>query len=224
MALGGLWLRELVWGLVQKGFACSSVKLLSEAMDQLLLQSADAVLMRMDEGEEGTTSRQLLQEIKGEKAVPVVALVPRDSLGAVEYLQGLDDFVVEPWDALEVVSRIKRALTARNCISGEGVIQCGDLIIDQVRCEVSLSGRLVELTFREYELLRFLAGTPGKVYSRDALLNQVWGYDYFGGDRTVDVHIRRLRSKIEDTSHTFIETIRNIGYRFRKEIEEKCVG
>jgi two-component system alkaline phosphatase synthesis response regulator PhoP len=74
----------------------------------------------------------------------------------------------------------------------------------------------LELTFREYELLRFLVEHPGRVFSRDELLNAVWGYDYFGGDRTVDVHVRRLRSKIEDATHTYIETVRNIGYRFVK--------
>jgi two-component system alkaline phosphatase synthesis response regulator PhoP len=74
---------------------------------------------------------------------------------------------------------------------------------------------VVEFTFREYELLRFLAANEGRVFTRDTLLDRVWGYDYYGGDRTVDVHIRRLRSKIEDAGHTFIETVRNIGYRFR---------
>jgi DNA-binding response OmpR family regulator len=72
----------------------------------------------------------------------------------------------------------------------------------------------VSLTFREYELLKFLATNPGRVFTRDALLNGVWGEDFFGGDRTVDVHIRRLRSKIEDEANNFIETVRNIGYRF----------
>ena len=78
-----------------------------------------------------------------------------------------------------------------------------------------MAGRKVLLTFKEYELLKLLASTPGRVYSRDKLLDQVWGYQYFGGTRTVDVHVRRLRSKIEDASHTFIETVRNVGYRFR---------
>ena len=75
-------------------------------------------------------------------------------------------------------------------------------------------GRKVLLTYKEYQLLVLLASTPGRVYTRDNLLSQVWGYDYFGGTRTVDVHIRRLRSKIEDASHSFIETIWNVGYRF----------
>lgn len=97
----------------------------------------------------------------------------------------------------------------------DSVLKIGDLTIDSVRCEVEVGGRLLALTFKEYELLRLLATNKGKVFTREALLNQVWGYDYYGGDRTVDVHIRRLRSKIEDPVHTFIETVRNIGYKFK---------
>jgi two-component system alkaline phosphatase synthesis response regulator PhoP len=97
------------------------------------------------------------------------------------------------------------------------IIRRGDLSIDVEMCEVSLGGNLVELTFKEYELLKFLATYPGRVHSRDVLLDRVWGYDYYGGDRTVDVHIRRLRSKIEDHNHTFIDTVRNVGYRFRRD-------
>ena len=79
-----------------------------------------------------------------------------------------------------------------------------------------MDDRVVELTFKEFELLKLMASNRGRVFTRDALLDKIWGYDYFGGDRTVDVHIRRLRSKIEEFGHTFIETVRNIGYRFRK--------
>jgi DNA-binding response OmpR family regulator len=83
-------------------------------------------------------------------------------------------------------------------------------------CEVTVNGSIVELTFKEYELLKLMASNPGRVYTREVLLNKIWGYDYFGGDRTVDVHIRRLRSKIEDSGHSYIETVRNIGYKFIK--------
>ena len=75
-------------------------------------------------------------------------------------------------------------------------------------------GELVKLTFKEYELLKFLALSEGHVYTRETLLDKIWGYGFFGGDRTVDVHIRRLRSKIEDANHSYIETVRNVGYRF----------
>ena len=92
----------------------------------------------------------------------------------------------------------------------------GELVIDTARCEVTMAGRPVVLTFREYELINFLADNAGRVFSRDALLDRVWGSDYLGGDRTVDVHIRRLRSKLEGSGQTFIETVRNLGYRFHR--------
>lgn len=96
----------------------------------------------------------------------------------------------------------------------ENLIKTGDLVIDVNKYEVLLNGNKVGLTFKEYELLKFLSSNRGRVYSRDQLLDKIWGYDYYGGTRTVDVHIRRLRSKIEDKKHVFIETVRNIGYKF----------
>jgi DNA-binding response OmpR family regulator len=87
--------------------------------------------------------------------------------------------------------------------------------MDLDRYEVTLVGRKIDLTYKEYELLKYLAMNPGRVFSREALLRSVWEYDYFGGTRTVDVHVRRLRSKIDDVKNGFIETVWNVGYRFR---------
>jgi DNA-binding response OmpR family regulator len=95
------------------------------------------------------------------------------------------------------------------------MVRVGDMTINAANFEVSVGGRRVSLRFKEYELLLLMAANPGRVYSREALLNKVWGYDYLGGTRTVDVHIRRLRSKIEDAEHTFIETVWQVGYRFK---------
>jgi two-component system alkaline phosphatase synthesis response regulator PhoP len=97
-----------------------------------------------------------------------------------------------------------------------GTIRSGDLVINTQQYDVFLAGRTVLLTFKEYELLKLLASNPGRVFSREQLLEQVWGYQYFGGTRTVDVHVRRLRSKIEDATHTFVDTVWNVGYRFRQ--------
>ena len=126
-----------------------------------------------------------------------------------------DDFIVKPCDTRELVTRAKRLLH-RNADSNAELIRYGDLSIDTARCEVTVDGHRKILTFKEYELLKFLASNPGRVFTRDTLLDRVWGHDYFGGDRTVDVHVRRLRSKIEDSGHCFIETVRNIGYRFSR--------
>ncbi|MSP23201.1 MAG: winged helix family transcriptional regulator [Dehalococcoidia bacterium] len=93
------------------------------------------------------------------------------------------------------------------------MIRHGALVIDLERYKVTLEAEVVDLTYKEYELLRFLASNPGKPFTREVLLNQVWGYDYYGGSRTVDVHIRRIRAKIENREQ-YIDTIRNVGYRF----------
>jgi DNA-binding response OmpR family regulator len=127
-----------------------------------------------------------------------------------------DEFLLWPARGIEVLLRVRAILRRRANVDSENVLRCGSLLIDLANYKVMLEGRPIELTFKEYELLRFLASNRDKVFTREALLNRVWGYDYFGGARTVDVHIRRLRSKIEDRGHAFIETIRNVGYRFHE--------
>ena len=147
--------------------------------------------------------------------LPVIALVSSESLLEFDLQLGVSDFVVNPPDADELLTRVKLTLHRNRHQEGDDVIRAGSLVINPSTYEVSLRGKRVNLRFKEYELLRLLATNPGRVYSREALLSSIWGYDYFGGTRTVDVHIRRLRSKIEDAEHPYIETIWNVGYRFR---------
>ncbi|MCH8161496.1 MAG: response regulator transcription factor, partial [Chloroflexi bacterium] len=125
----------------------------------------------------------------------------------------LDDFIVLPASHEEVAWRMQRALRQKTADQDSDQVRCGDLTIDQASYKVFLGNRTIDLTFKEYELLRFMALNQDKVCTREMLLSRVWGYDFYGGGRTVDVHIRRLRSKIEDRGHTFIETVRNVGYR-----------
>ncbi len=151
----------------------------------------------------------------GELELPVIALVPRGMMSGFDLRLGADDFIVSPPDADELLLRVKQTLHRTRAEQPDDVIRTGNLIINPSTYEVSLRGKPINLRFKEYELLRLLATNPGRVYSRDVLLSSIWGYDYFGGTRTVDVHIRRLRSKIEDVDHSYIETIWNVGYRFR---------
>lgn len=123
--------------------------------------------------------------------------------------------MLKPYDVKEIITRSQRLLNKQDGHAHDEQLRIGNLLIDAARYEVYASGNLISLTFREYELLKFLASNPGRVFTRDALLNQVWGEDYYGGDRTVDVHIRRLREKNEDPIHIYIDTVRNIGYRFK---------
>jgi DNA-binding response OmpR family regulator len=143
----------------------------------------------------------------------VIGIVRLDQLDALDGDLPLDDFVVHPAATAELAARIRRA-RARRATQDDNLLACGDLTIDQASYKVFVGSRPVELTYKEYELLRFLALNQDKVCTREMLLNRVWGYDFYGGSRTVDVHIRRLRSKIEGRGHTFIETVRNVGYRF----------
>jgi len=183
-------------------------------MAQVGEQAPDLIVLEI-KGRRDSGMAELPQKIKRERQLPVIALINRGIIDRPDIdLKAVDDFVIEPGDTSELVLRIRRLLHNIGSTRSNEVIRCGDLVIDLARCEVSVGGRRIELTFKEYELLRFLASHPDRVYTRDALLNKVWGYDYFGGDRTVDVHIRRLRSKIEGLGRTFIETVRNIGYRF----------
>ncbi len=208
---------ELRAGLVQNGFACSAVPLSQEIMEQVARQSPDLVLVEMDSRWSTSRIRELSQGINRERHLPIIALITREVLDNDGHLDAVDDFVIKPYDLRELGLRVKRLLHKTKQIDSGELIPCGDLLINLAKCEVTLCGRVIMLTFMEYELLKFMASKKGHVFTREVLLNMVWGYDYYGGDRTVDVHIRRLRSKIEDSSHTFIETVRNVGYKFRED-------
>lgn len=206
-------------GLAQNGFACSVVSYGDRIADIVCDRSPDLLLMEVDSCQPDSKMLELARTIKRAKPLPIMALVPSEQLGSLNGQLNTDDFLTSPYDMRELVLRVKRLLRRNGAGDNEELINCGDLVIDPVQCEVTLEGKLLELTFKEYQLLRFLASNRGRVFTRETLLNRVWGYDYYGGERTVDVHVRRLRSKIEDSKHTFIETVRNIGYRFKKDLK-----
>jgi two-component system alkaline phosphatase synthesis response regulator PhoP len=145
---------------------------------------------------------------------PSLALLREDQVMELDPTLGIDDFAIHPVAPAELLARVQHVLWRRAGIDARNVLRSGDLLIDQAGYKVFVGGRPVDLTYKEYELLRYLASQRDKVLTREALLNRVWGYDFYGGARTVDVHIRRLRSTLEDRNHTFIETVRNVGYRF----------
>lgn len=149
-------------------------------------------------------------QVRDGVCVIVVASPPQLQLVGVGVR--VDDIVVPPIEEEELRLRVSRALAVNGRDEGS-VLRRRALIIDRDRYTVTLDGEVVALTFKEYELLTFLASNPGKPFTREALLSQVWGYDYYGGSRTVDVHVRRIRAKIERREQ-YIETLRNVGYRF----------
>jgi DNA-binding response OmpR family regulator len=204
--------------LTGKGLLCSIDTDGKKTAHKVSERALDLVFVAIDGEPDNPEIINLANSIKQESHLPIIALLSQKALYRLDSGLIVDDFVVEPWDANEIAARAKRILgKAKNGVNHE-LIKCGDLTIDLAKYEVYVDGRQVELTFKEYELLRFLARNKGRVFTREALLNEVWGYDYYGGDRTVDVHITRLRSKLEDTTHAFIETVRNIGYKFKETV------
>ncbi|GAB3608961.1 MULTISPECIES: winged helix-turn-helix transcriptional regulator [Humibacter] len=146
-------------------------------------------------------------------AVPVVLVLTEGGLTAVTGDWGADDVILEGAGPAEVDARIRLAIERRSNDPAQSKIQASGVTIDEASYSAKVHGRPLDLTFKEFELLRFLATHPARVFTREQLLSEVWGYDYFGGTRTVDVHVRRLRAKLGD-SESLIGTVRNVGYRF----------
>ncbi len=130
---------------------------------------------------------------------------------------GADDYMTKPFSIRELLARIKAVLrrTEDKNINNENIIKVRDIKIDIEKHEVRKDDRVLELTLKEFELLKMLARNRGKVLSRDVILDRIWGYEYFGDTRTVDVHIRHLRKKIDDNEGAFIETVRGVGYKMK---------
>jgi DNA-binding response OmpR family regulator len=147
------------------------------------------------------------------KELQVVALLSEEQASRADWA-GVDEFLLPPYSGAELLARLKLMYWRAKKIDSDQIIKIGGLMIDMLNYEISLDGAPVEVTFKEYELLRFLATHRGRVFTREALLNHVWGYDYYGGTRTIDVHIRRLRAKLSPSYDGLIETVRNVGYRF----------
>ena len=150
---------------------------------------------------------------------PVIAIATEGGLSAISADWGVDDVILDTAGPAEVEARIRIAigrvraeLIATDPTARE--IRTGDVVIDESSYTAKIKGRSLDLTFKEFELLKYLAQHPGRVFTRAQLLQEIWGYDYFGGTRTVDVHIRRLRSKLGPEFEAIIGTVRNVGYRF----------
>ena len=151
-------------------------------------------------------------------AVPLLVITTEGGLAALTADWGVDDVLLDSAGPAEIETRLRLAigrLAAADDDSGaDAVIRGGDLVIEEGSYTARVRGRVLDLTFKEFELLKYLTQHPGRVFTRAQLLQEVWGYDYFGGTRTVDVHVRRLRAKLGNEHEALIGTVRNVGYRF----------
>ncbi|SDZ24228.1 two-component system, OmpR family, response regulator VicR [Proteiniborus ethanoligenes] len=189
-------------------------KALNENPDLILL---DVMLPKKD-------GFQVLKEVRQKLQIPVLMLTAKEE--EVDKILGLelgaDDYITKPFSMRELVARVKanlRRTELTNQLTGNEIIDLGDLVIDINKYEVRKDDKIIDLTQREYELLKFLATKSEQVFTREQLLEEVWGYEYYGDIRTVDVTVRRLREKVEDDSgdYKYILTKRGVGYYFRRD-------
>ncbi|MBI5158418.1 MAG: response regulator transcription factor [Acidimicrobiia bacterium] len=171
-------------------------------------------LVVVELGEDPTAGLTLARRVRDGSSVPVLVVAARRHLPALA-AGDFDDFVLAPLDPDEVAVRVARiAVGAGGTASADEMVTFKDLTLNLATYQATVGITPIDLTFMEYELLRFFATNAGRVWSREQLLNRVWGYDYFGGARTVDVHVRRLRSKLGEERASWIATVRSVGYRF----------
>lgn len=183
---------------------------LEEGIPQLVL--LDIMLPE----EDGLSILRRLRMEERTKNIPVIMLTAKDTEfdKVIGLDMGADDYITKPFGMMELVSRVKAVMRRFNVDSGEGILNCGGICVDNDAHRVTVNGRETELTLKEYELLCSLLRSRDKVLTRDALLQQIWGYDFDGETRTVDVHVGSLRSKLGDAGE-LIETVRGVGYRIR---------
>ena len=184
-----------------------------------LLDAPAADLLLVDGRTDLVGARALCRMLRATGiATPLMAVVTEGGLAAVTAEWGLDDVLLCSAGPAEIEARVRlalgRAAAPSPAAPADDVIRGGDLAIDEATYQARLKGRPLDLTFKEFELLKYLAQHPGRVFTRAQLLQEVWGYDYYGGTRTVDVHVRRLRAKLGPEYESTVGTIRNVGYMF----------
>ena len=201
------------------GLLSHQVKILP-AEGSALLEAPDSDLVLIDGRKELAHARDLCRLIRTTGSdQPVLLIVTEGGLSVVAVDWGMDDVLLVTAGPAEVEARLRLAI-GRMAATKESedpeahVIRSGEVTVDDTTYTAKLGGRPLDLTFKEFELLKFLAQHPGRVFTRQQLLQEVWGYDYFGGTRTVDVHVRRLRAKLGPENEILIGTVRNVGYRF----------
>jgi len=179
--------------------------------------AADAIIV--DARRELASARSLCRMLRATGvSVPLLAILTEGGLAGLTAEWGVDDVLLETAGPAEVEARIRLSIGSLALSAGDdpvsAQITAGNLVIDENTYSARIDGRVLDLTYKEFELIKHLAQHPGRVFTRAQLLQEVWGYDYFGGTRTVDVHVRRLRAKLGLEYEVLIGTVRNVGYRF----------
>jgi len=218
---------ELVkFNLEKEGYHVITAENGKEAAEMAKMKKPDLIILDVMLPEmDGYEVCRIIQKDSEISDTPIIMLTAKcEEIDKVLGLEiGADDYVTKPFSPRELLARVKARLRRAakqkpETDDGKGIIRMDGLVIDPERFEVQLAGTRLDLTPKEFELIRFLAKSPGRVLTRDFLLENIWGYEYIGDTRTVDVHIRHLRQKIESdpANPIYIETVRGIGYKFKE--------
>ena len=184
------------------------------AQPDQLVSAPDSDIIVVDARQNLAAAKSLCQILRTTGiSVPLLLVITEGGLAAVSPDWGVDDVVLDTAGPAEVDARIRLAAGRVARTEPSNTIRAAGVVIDEASYSAKVHGKPLDLTYKEFELLRFLAAHPSRVFTREQLLSEVWGYDYFGGTRTVDVHVRRLRAKLGD-QESLIGTVRNVGYRF----------
>lgn len=205
-----------VASLVQLGCRVRTVDLW-DSLDEAQLRDhpPGAVLIEaLDEVDAGRAALMRMRAVDSLREVPMLVAVTVPAIHRLDPGDGFDDFVLHPYVPTELYARIRRVEWRRSEFTGPERIKIGELVVDLAAHEVTVADRPVELTHQEFALLAFLAQHRGRVFSRDQLLERVWGVDYYGGSRTVDIHVRRLRMKLGGAARP-LSTVRGVGYKMK---------
>ena len=186
-------------------------------LDEEELVARPPVAVVVEAGDDVARAQKSIQKLRDGGPlveVPILLAVTVGKLPALDFSIGFDDFVLTPIVPAELYARLRQLDWKTATFGSDEILKIDDLVIDIAGYEARLAGRRIELTHQEFELLRFLGQHRGRVFTREALLERAWGYRYAGGTRTVDIHVRRVRSKLGDAG-SIIETVRNVGYKMR---------
>ncbi len=206
---------ELARTLDLAGYSWKAIGSMLEASDAESDDGWAGVIIDADDDLESAWS--FLRTLRKQYAdpTPTLVLVGGSQLPELEHRDDLfDDFCLAPFHPAELEARLRHLLHAEVEVQSADLVEYGDLALNLETYQASIGGKPLDMTYMEYELLKFLAQNPGKVFTREILLSRVWGYEYYGGARTVDVHVRRLRAKLGEQHAGLIQTVRSVGYRF----------
>jgi DNA-binding response OmpR family regulator len=215
------WSHEISSTLEDAGYRVLPVSDHDGALDLFFTERPEMILFDLGSLEEPKVKGlKYLRREQGIKELPVLAFVQKEALAHVPLSLGFDDFVIRDADSQEIRARIQQMFWRIGKVDREHTVNIGELLLDLNNYEVSLKGKPVSLTYREYELLKYFILNRDRVFTREVLLDRVWGYDNYVGTRTVDIHVQRLRTKLGGAYSDLIQTVRNVGYKFSSESDK----